>query len=447
MPRLDCAPPAARLAVAVLAAALAAHALPLSADPPAVYAIRDVKIVPVSGPALDRGTVVVRDGLIEAVGATVSIPGDARVVDGKGLTVYPGLIDASSDMGLPAAPTATPGAPAAAPDEGGTFRSFFRVADTVTDGGPSANTARQSGITAVLSVPNRGIFAGQSALLSLNGDRSTTVVRSPVALHVRFAGSGGREFPNSLMGILAYVKQGLADAARYREAWEIYRGHAGKLRRPETDRSLEALVPVIEGRLPLVLPGGTAVEVQRVMRLAAEHPGIRIWLSGGGGSAVAAVDLRRANVPVLLSVNYPGRPSDPEAEESLLALRRRVEGPKTAVELVKAGVQFAFSSSGASPPDFLRNVRWSVRAGLTEETALRALTLSSAEVLGVEQQLGSIEPGKIANLVVTDGNLFDEKTKVRHVFVDGKHYTPGAPTAPAGNPTPAAEIEDDHADH
>ncbi|MGV3719817.1 MAG: amidohydrolase, partial [Actinomycetota bacterium] len=171
MPRLAHPPPAGRAAVALLGAGLAALALPLSADAPAVYAIRDARIVPVSGPTLERGTVVVRDGLIEAVGESISIPGDARIIDGKGLTAYPGLIDASSELGLPAAPAA------GTPNEGGSFRSFFRVAETATDGGVAAAAARQAGITAVLSVPNRGIFAGQSAVLSLNGDRSTTVVR------------------------------------------------------------------------------------------------------------------------------------------------------------------------------------------------------------------------------------------------------------------------------
>lgn len=439
MPRFAHPPPATRAAAALLGAGLAASALPLSADPPAVYAIRDAKIVPVSGPTLEHGTVVVRDGLIEAVGENVSIPGDARIIDGKGLTAYPGLIDASSELGLPAPPAA------GTPDEGGSFRSFFRVAETATDGGIAAAVARQAGVTAVLSVPNRGVFAGQSAVLSLNGDRSTTVVRAPVALHVRFAGAGGREFPSSLMGILAYVRQGLADAARYRESWEIYRRDPRKLRRPETDRSLEALIPVIEGRMPLVLPGGTAPETQRALKVA-EQSKVRIWLSGGGGSGAVAAELKRANVPVLLSVNYPARPTDPEAEESLLALRRRIEGPKSAVDLERVGVRFAFASGGAPTAQFVRNVGWSVRAGLSADAALRALTLSSAELLGVEQQLGSIEPGKIANLLVTDGDLFGEKTKVRHTFVDGKHYPAGAPDAPTIVPTPAAE-EDGHADH
>lgn len=426
-----------RLVLAVLASGVVASTVPLQADAPPVYAIRDARIVPVSGPPLEHGTVVIRDGLIQSVGEDVTPPGDARIVDGKGLTVYPGLIDASSEIGLPAAPAA--GTPMANPEEGtGTQRAFFRVADTVTDGGAAATTARQAGITTVLSVPNRGIFAGQSAVLNLNGDRATTIVRSPVAMHARFVGTGSREYPNALMGILAYVKQGLLDARRYREAWEIYRREPRQLRRPETDRALEALVPVIEGKLPLVLPGSTAPEVQRALRIG-EELGVKVWVSGGAESGKVADELQARKVPVLLSLNFPSRPTNaaPDDEESLRSLKRRVEAPKCAGQLAQAGVTFAFGSAGASPQEFVKNAGRSVKAGLAPETALRALTLSAAELLGVDQQLGSIEQGKVANLVVTDGDLFGEKTRVRHVFVDGKLYA-GANAAPAAAATTAA---------
>lgn len=432
-----------RLAIAVLASGLVASALPLQADAPAVYAIRDARIVPVSGPPLERGTVVIRNGLIETVGADFTPPGDARIVEGKGLTVYPGLIDASSELGLPAAPAAGT-APMAAPEEGsGSQRSFFRVADTVTDGGPAATTARQAGITTVLSVPNRGIFAGQSAVLSLNGDRSTTIVRTPVAMHARFVGTGSREYPNALMGILAYVKQGLLDARRYREAWEIYRREPRQLQRPETNRALEALVPVVEGKLPLVLPGSTVPEVQRALRVG-EELGVKVWVSGAAESGTVATELKTRNIPVLLSLNFPSRPTDTsqDNEESLRSLRRRVEAPKCAGQLEQAGVRFAFGSAGASPQDFVKNAGRTVKAGLSSEAALRALTLSAAELLGVDQQLGSIENGKVANLVVTDGDLFTEKTRVRYVFVDGKLY-PGASATPTAAATTAASERED----
>jgi len=429
------------LVLAVLAIGICAAGLPLQADAPPVYVIKDARVVPVSGPPLERGMVIIRDGLIEAVGPDLTPPGDARIVEGKGLTVYPGLIDASSEIGLPAPPP-TPGT--ASSDEGGNLRSFFRVADTVTDGAAAAITARQTGITTVLAVPNRGIFAGQSAVLSLNGDRATTVVRTPVAMHARFVGTGSREYPNALMGILAYVKQGLLDARRYREAWEVYRRDPRKLRRPETDRSLEALVPVVEGKLPLVLPGNSVPEVQRALRLG-EEMGVKVWLSGAGESGTVAASLKERNVPVLLSLKFPDRPTDagPDSDESLRSLRRRVEAPKCAAQLEQAGVRFAFGSAGATPQDFVKNAGRTVKAGLASEAALRALTLSAAELLGVDQQLGSIEQGKVANLIVTDGDLFAEKTRVRYVFVDGKLST-GAPAPPMAAPTPAANEKDDH---
>lgn len=405
--------------------ALAGLGVPsLRAEPPLSFAVRDARVVPVSGPVLQRGTVVIRDGLITAVGADVPAPGDARVIEGKGLTVYPGLIDASSEIGLPETPAATAGtqaAPAPAQGEEALQRSFFRAADAVTDGGERSATARQAGITSVLAVPSRGLIAGQSAVLSLNQDRETTVVRSPVAMHVRLTGGGFRDYPGSLMGMFAYLRQQLLDARRYREAWDVYERHDQVLPRPETNRSLEALTPVVAGRMPLVLPGNTGPEIQRAIRLGREL-GIRVWVSGGLEAARVAAELKAADVPVILSLRFPDRPTGDADEESLRNLQRRVEAPGAAAALSRAGVRFAFTSGGLAPSEVGRALHRVVRAGLAPADALRGMTLGAAELLGVERRLGSITPGKIANLVVTDGDLPGERTRVRFVFVDGRLY-------------------------
>jgi imidazolonepropionase-like amidohydrolase len=167
-----------------------------------------------------------------------------------------------------------------------------------------------------------------------------------------------------------------------------------------------------------------------------------VWISGATESGKVAAELQAQKVPVLLSLNFPARPAETDNEEALRLLKRRVEAPKCAGQLAQAGVPFVFGSAGASPQDFVKNAGRSVKAGLAPETALRALTLSAAELLGVDQQLGSIEPGKVANLVVTDGDLFNEKTRVRHVFVDGKLYA-GASAAPAAAATTAAGARGD----
>ncbi len=440
---------------------LAVLPLPGAGDAPPIFAIQGARVVPVAGAPVEDGVVVVRDGLIEAVGAAIPVPPDARIVDGKGLVVYPGLIDAGSDAGLASDPT-TPAAPppgtggrrqgqvpaAGAPaGDPGLLNTFVRAADALEESGARVEACRQGGFTTVLAVPSRGLFAGQSAVLNLNGDRDTMVVRSPVAQHLSFTRTGGfGQYPGSLMGRLAFVRQTFLDARRHSEAWDIYRQNLRLFRRPETSRALEALRPVADRHLPLAVPANTVPEVQRALRLA-EEQGVDLWLSGGAESGHAAAELKEKGVPVLLGLRWTERPRDPDPEddEELEQLRRRVETAKSAGRLHAAGVEFAFASQGASPTDFLQNVRRAVRAGLPPDAALRHLTLDAARLLGVGEQLGSLEKGKIANLVVTDGDLLKDGTRVRMVYVDGRRFDPPSPVAPAGPQRPRGKHDDEKA--
>src|SRR6266850_8471435 len=235
------------------------------------YAITNARIVPVSGPVIERGAIVIRNGLISAVGANVSAPADARVIDGNGLTVYPGLIDSYTSLGLPeAAPSPSPGG------AGGFFQTVTRqpgaspggapnstqpiglqpevmVEDLIKPGGAEIESAQNVGITTALTVPRTGIWTGQSALIDLAGDTpQQMIVRSPVAMHVGFTPLRGT-YPGSLMGVFAAVRQMLLDTERYRAAVQIYESAPRGMRRPEADKSLAALIPVLEGRIPVVM--------------------------------------------------------------------------------------------------------------------------------------------------------------------------------------------------
>jgi len=437
------------------------------AEAPAVLAIQGARIVPVSGPVLERGTVVVRDGLIEAVGANVPIPADARVLDGSGLTVYPGLIDALTDLGLPqtAAPAAGRTAGGGAPGLGApavvlptarpaqetpsrdraSVASYIRAADLVVAGGTRIEEARRAGITAALVAPPRGIFSGQSAVISLGDSSRYLVVRTPVAMHVAMSGGGGfREFPGSLMGVMAHISQTLLDARHQQQAWNIYSKNKRGVRRPATDRALEALLPVVDGTMPLILSASQDFEIARAVALAEKHK-IKIILSGGQEAGKAASLLKSKNIPVLVSLNFPERERDvaPDFDETLAQLRRRVEAPQNVAAIHKGQVRFAFYSDGLSNPrDFVRNAGRAVQAGVPADAALRALTLSAAEILGVDAQLGSVESGKIANLVVTDGDLFAERTRIKYVVVDGEKYdVPAEEPRPAGGTAAAPAVD------
>lgn len=422
------------------------------------YAITNARIVPVSGAVIERGTIVIRNGLIAAVGATVSAPADARVIDGTGLTVYPGLIDANSTLGIPqpspstatgerrggggaaAAPAATPtlAAAAFAPNvrQPPGLQPETLAVDLIQPGGEQIEAARNAGVTAALAAPREGILIGQSAFINLAGETSEQmIVRAPVALHVSFTPLRGGQYPASLMGVFSTLRQMLLDAARLREANQIYARNPRGLRRPEQDKSLLALQPALAREMPVVMHVNTEREIVRALDLAEEF-NLRIIISGGAESWKVTNRLR--DVPVLLSLNFPKRTTAqvPEADpDPLRVLRERVDAPKTAGRLAAAHIRFAFQSGSlTNMADYLANAAKAIDNGLAREEALRALTINAAEILGVSDRLGTIEVGKIANLTITRGDLFDRTTRIAHVFIDGQpvELKPAATPAASG---------------
>jgi imidazolonepropionase-like amidohydrolase len=425
-----------------------------------VYAITNARVVTVSGATIERGTVVIRDGLIAAVGANVTAPPDARTVDGTGLTVYPGLIDASTTLAIPR-PTPSP---TTGGGGGGGFAGLFGqtapsavspnstqlpglqpeilASDIIRPGGPEIEAARNAGITTAQTAPRGNVFLGQSAVINLAGDTpQQMIVRTPVALYVGLNPIGQGNYPGSLMGVFSSVRQMLLDARRFREANEIYERNPRGLRRPEQDKSLAALLPVLERKLPVVMQADRVREIERALDLAQEF-NLNLVINGGLEADRVAARLKAANVPVLLSLNYPRRVAAASSEadpEPLRVLRERVEAPKTAGRLAAAGVRFAFQSGGMTTMnDYLANAARAVEAGLSRDEAVRALTLRPAEILGVSNQLGSIEVGKIANLTVTRGDLFDKSRRVAHLFIDGRQIELRPAAAATGGPATAS---------
>lgn len=394
------------------------------------YAITGARIVTVSGANIERGTIVIRDGLISAVGASTVAPADARVIDGTGLTVYPGLIDANTNLGIPA-PAPSPGrgggqtpaiaSPNSAQPVG--LQPEILATDFIRPGGDQIDAARNAGITAALTAPREGIFIGQSALINLAGDSpQEMLVRSPVALHVGFTPLRTGGYPSSLMGVFSALRQMFLDAGRLRDANATYERNPRSTRRPVQDKSLVALFPVLAREMPVVMYADTEREIVRALDLTQEF-NLKTIIAGGTESWKVTDRLREQNVPVLLSLNFPKRTTAdvPEADpDPLRVMRQRVEAPKTAGRLAAARVRFAFQSGAmASMSDFLANAAKAIENGLARDEALRAMTLRPAEILGVADRLGTIEVGKIANLTVTRGDIFDKKASIAHVFIDG----------------------------
>lgn len=434
----------------------AASAVVMRADAPHVYAIKGARLVTAAGAAIASGNIVVRNGLIEAVGADAAIPNDATVIEGKGLTVYPGLVDMGHSAGveIPQQP-----APANFPTTAAAerfrrtviFRPDLDAASHLRADSPELARLASAGITSVLATPSGGVVQGRSALVNVAGPaeqpqigtvgdyrQGLQVVRTPVALHIRFAGGGrggGGGYPVSLMGTISFVRQHFLDAQHQRLADERYqKARAAGVARPSYDPALAALQPALEGTLPVAFEANAAREIVRVLDMAQEFK-LTLIVTGGGEADQVTAELKARNAQVIYNLNYPARSRllPPDADEPLDTLKARANAPKVPAALEKAGVTFAFSSDGLSQPrDFVRNVGRAVREGLSEEAAIRALTINAARIAGAADRLGSLERGKIANLVVTEGSLFDERLQITHVFVDGRMVNVEPPPAQGG---------------
>jgi len=414
---------------------------------PPYFAIRGAKVVPVSGPPLEDATVVLAHGIITAVGKDVTIPAEAWIIDGKGLTVYPGLFDSFTDVGILPAPSQVgaeggsrrPQEAARGPQDRPNSTPWRSAADEVSLSDKRIETWRNAGFTTVVSAPKGGIFPGQAAVLDLAGEHAgDLVVKSPVAIPLWLqpsAGFGGG-FPDSLMGVLAYVHQVWLDTEWSTKAQALYEKNSRGTERPHYDRTESALAGALEDHARVLIPANNSIQLRRALELV-DRWHVNGVLYGGQMAYEVATEIAAKKLPVLVNLKWPEaeKDADPEDKPSLRTLQFRDRAPSSPAALAKAGVKFAFYSGGmGAPKDILKAAKKSADAGLSQEAVLRALTLAAAEIFGVADRLGSIENGRIANLVVADGDLFEEKTKIKMVFVDGHKYEVREPEKPKDPP-------------
>jgi imidazolonepropionase-like amidohydrolase len=412
-----------------------------------VWALTNARIETVTKGTIDRGTIVIRDGVIQAVGANVTPPADARVVDLSGKTIAPAFIDLTSSLGLRvpaqpegrgrgAAPAPIPGFPNAEPDVTTEVRVVGLepnrvIAEELNLTPDAARTPRDQGIATVLVAPSRGLFRGLSALLPLRDDTASRwIVKSPVALHVGYQTVPG-EYPSNLLGVIAYQRQALYDAQRHAMLEDRYKANPRGMARTAHNAELDALVPVVKGEIPMFVAANNENEMLRALALGKEF-GVKVTIVGAVEGFRAINALKGARPPVV-TVDFPqptqttgwqyhfSQRRDPADSASLrAAVTRMVEG--NAAALHNAGIKFALASGGVAPNVFMDNVRKAIAAGLPRAVALEALTIRAAEAAGVDAQLGSIEAGKIANLQVVQGEPLAASARLESMYVDGLQY-------------------------
>jgi len=400
---------------------------------PRVHALTDATVVSSPGQVVENATLVIRDGVIVAVGQKVRIPADARVKSLSGKYIYPGLIDLYTRYGQKKAsrgsggekkspgPTGSPYWSAKiAPERDGAH--LFKPDEDL------AKTLRSSGVTLVLSVPDGDIITGTGALVTTGtGVGNDLVVKSDVILGLQFkTGSwDDRAYPGSLMGVMALIRQSYLDAD-----WHT-RAHAAWNDQPEWDRpeANETLARLSELRLaavPLLIAANDENALLRAAGLVQEL-GLPAVIKGSNYEYRRLQAVAGTGLPIILPLNFPKKPTVATPEDalqvSLADLRHWHLAPENAHRLSEAGVRIALTGDGLEDrSEFIGSIRKAIERGLTEDEALAALTTTPAELAGISGSYGTLEKGKVASFVVTDGELFGEETKVLETWVDGTRY-------------------------
>lgn len=393
--------------------AMAAASIPATSGAQTI-AITGGKVYPVSGPAIENGTVLIRDGRIVAVGANVSVPADAQRVDATGKWVTPGFINSSTHLGLVDIGAVPDTRDYAARGRDG-VAAAFRAVDGLNPRSVSIAPAREDGVTSAVIVPVGGMVSGQAAFIDLLKANSAAdmTVRAPLAMVAQLedAGSAGTGARGEL---LLRMRELLEDARSYGQNRRAY--DAGSSRTLAAGRSdLEALQPVLDGKLPLLVSVNRASDIQAAMSLAREF-GVKLIIAGGAEAWEVATELAAARIPVLTGAltNIPTSFSTLGSRQDNAALLRR------------AGVTVLITGDGGADPDAfnVRNLRYAagnaVAYGMSWEDALRGITIVPAEAFGLGDGYGTLRAGGVANVVVWSGDPFEFTTSAEHVFVRGR---------------------------
>lgn len=392
---------------------------------------------------IEDGALLIRDGLVHSVGpaAEFKIPADAQVVEGKGLIAYPGLIDAHTQFFLKKQSPAPPGGASRDNEEVDLWKKADVLAYDLLEPKKSTREAlHKIGVTTVVAVPGREIFAGRSVVLNLNGEnRDAMVLNHSFGLHLNFVTSRG-EYPSSLMGTMALIRQSFYDARHYGNHMRLFSESPGGLKRPTYNPFNEILLPYVNKEYPVVFNCANLEDINRAVRLV-EELDLKAVLSGANEAWRVADVIKRSGLPLLVSLKFKP-PSSSRYVRLGEDLKKKAEKniyPANAAELHKAGIPFALTSNGlVKASDIGKAIQAAVKAGLPRVEVLKALTIHPARILGIDKITGTLEAGKIANVILTQGELFEEKSAVLHVFADGIHYEYKAPPKKKAEQSPVS---------
>lgn len=406
------------------------------------YAITQATVVQGPGRKIEKGTVLIKDGLITAVGQNLTIPSDAIQVKGDSLFVYAGFIDGLSRVGvsrpkedLSKEKVKDPGNPS--PDRAGItpqndVRNFLSPTDKTVE------ELRTVGFTAAQVVPYGGMLPGSASVIFLGGHTADEMVVSARSSLYSELTAAERVYPNTVIGVMAKWRELYRQASLTKSYESTYASNRSGIDRPATDRVLEAFYPVIDKKIPVLFRADKALDLHRVLALQKEL-GFPLIVANVKEGWDAIPKIKSSGAKVFLSLDLPEEKKEDKKDDKsftpnaftdsveLKALEKRKADfiamqTGQALTFQKAGVVFGFSALSVKTKDLQPNLRRIIKAGLSEDQALAALTTSPASMLGLSDRLGSIDTGKVANLVISRKPYFDEKSKVQFIFVDGVMY-------------------------
>ena len=410
------------LALAFTCAPLLAQSVILnnSGKKPTV-AIRNSTIYPVTSAPIANGTIVFANGVITAIGTNVAIPSGATVIDGAGLSVYPGLIDSGSQVGLTEVSSV---AGTNDTSELGDLNPNARAEVAVNPHSNLIPVTRVNGITTVIAEPEGGIISGQSALIQLSGwTPKEMVLKAPVAMHIHFPRlrtvsfdeqpqdeEAEKEAKKNYSNQVDKLRDILRDAQAYSKA-AAARAKDTTVRRFDRDVILEALVPVVEGREPVIVHASLARDIKAAIKFADEFK-LKMILADAEDVAQVIPDLKSRNIPVILGPILALPPHEDDPYDLIFT---------NAKTLYDNGIRFAIQSSDShNARNLPYHAAMCAAFGLPKDVALKSITIFPAEIFGIADRIGSLEVGKIANVIVTNGDPLEIVTQVKKVFIGGE---------------------------
>lgn len=424
------------------------------------YAIKNATIVQAPGRIIQNGTIIIENGIIKAVGTNISIPVDAWVVDADSMFVYPGFITGMSNIGVEKPKdedsnddrkmTGTPTYKRAGITPGSSVRDMLSTKEGVED-------YRKIGFTASHSVLHSGMIAGQGAIIILGGSPADgMVIKENTAMFSQLTGAGG-VYPNTVIGVMAKYRDLYRKAGEARDYQSRYKANSNGMERPISDATLEAMFPVVSKQMTVAFRAESIMDIMRVLTLKNDL-GFNLMLGEVKQGWDAIPSIKNSGAPVFLSLDLPEMKEEKEEKEEKeddseeekeadVTETEKAEEKKeeTAADKEKAalemrqkemikkyytqpslfansGIKFGFSTLESKSKDFKSTMMKLIENGLSEDKALAALTTTPAEILGVSSLMGTIDNGKMANLIVTDTAYFTKDSNVRFVFVDGVKY-------------------------